>query len=95
MNDKQTCPVCGNEVHKSERYPSYVCAKDVARATDSSGRPVSMFNEDMDGGFLAKYADGSAAAEVVQTHEVYIDSVKYHADEAHFGGIVVTAIPPK
>ena len=92
MNDKQTCPVCGDEVSKSERYPSYVCNKDAARATDSSGKPVNMLNEGISGGFLAKYSDGSVANEVEQTHEVYIDNVKYHADEAYFGGIVITSI---
>lgn len=92
MNDIQTCPVCGDEVNKDSRYPNYVCQKDAARVTDSSGKPVGLYNQDMSGGFAARYADGSTASEVDQTHEVYIDGVKYHAEEAYMGGIVITPI---
>ena len=91
MNE-QHCPVCNKPVESMPRYPVYVCQDDADRATDTSGKHLKFFNVSMSGGFLAQYDDGTAADEVTQNHKVYIDGVEFHADEAYFGGIVVT--PP-
>lgn len=90
MNEQQLCPVCNIPVEANPRYPVYVCRNDVARATDATGKPIKLYNDSMGGGFLAQYEDGTGADEVTQSHKVYIDGVVYHADEAYFGGTIVT-----
>jgi len=86
------CPHCNSDFPKdirSPRYTNYLCDSCVAKATDSQGRPVKLFNASMSGGFLAKYDDGSPAEQVSNDHIVYIDGNKYSANEAYMGGIVV------
>lgn len=47
-------------------------------------------NVDMTGGFIAQYADTGEAYPL--EHECYVDGVHCHADEGHFGGIVIQPI---
>lgn len=88
----QLCPVCGDNVNESSRYPIYLCEKEVKRATDSQGRGVGLGNRSVSGGFIAFYDDGVEATEVTNSFTVYIDGTLYHADEAYMGGVVVTPI---
>jgi ADP-ribosyl-[dinitrogen reductase] hydrolase len=84
------CPVCKSNTPTNPRYPAAVCRSCVTRATDGAGRTVELFNAGFTGGFLAQYADGTAADDVTNSKTVYIDGSPYHADEGHMGGIVVT-----
>jgi hypothetical protein len=43
----------------------------------------------MTGGFIAQYAD---TGESYPSHECYVDGVRCHADEGHFGGIVIQPV---
>ena len=53
------------------------------------GRLLKFGNVDISGGFKARYAD---TGEEYPSHECFIDEVKCHADEAHFGGIVIETV---
>ena len=83
---QQTCPFCHKPVTPFERYPRYACMNCVARAKSKDGRLLQFSNIDTSGGFAAEYA---ATGETYEGHECYIDGVLCHADEGHFGGIVV------
>lgn len=58
----------------------------ITRAKSREGRPLAFFNEDMSGGFIARYADTN---EIYESHECFIDDILYDAGEARFGGIVI------
>ncbi|MCK6545864.1 hypothetical protein L6R52_08345 [Myxococcota bacterium] len=94
MNATQTCPICQTPVDRSERYPTYVCGSCASRAVDEHGRPLAFGNAGINGGFVAIYLDTGAPR---HSHECYIDGVRCWADEARFGGIVITVpqAPPR
>ena len=52
----------------------------------ADGRLLKFSNVDISGGFRARYLDTGAE---YASHECFIGGVKCHADEAHFGGIVI------
>jgi hypothetical protein len=56
------------------------------KAGDESGRKLDFSNVDISGGFEARYADTGKKRD---SHTCFVDSVKYRADEARFGGIVI------
>ena len=82
----QQCPICGSEVPESPRYPRYLCERCTAKAVSADARPLTFFNEDVSGGFVAFYAD---TGEPYPSHECFVDGIKCRADEAHMGGIVI------
>jgi hypothetical protein len=86
MSDEQFCPICGQAVTHSARYPHYVCGTCYAKAVSSDGRPLRFFNLSFSGGYGAEYADNK---EPYNSHVCYIDGVQCVADEAHMGGIVI------
>jgi hypothetical protein len=90
MSDDQRCPICGQAVVPTPRYPRYVCATCQRKAAASDGRPLRFFNLTLTGGFGAEYADNG---DPYASHECYIDGVKCVADEAYLGGIVVQTAP--
>lgn len=92
MSDPQTCPICHTPVSRSSRYPDHVCGDCAQRAADEHGRPLLFGNLDINGGFHAVYSD---TGERRDSHECYIDGVRCWADEARFGGIVITLTPPR
>ena len=84
------CPLCDGPARQTPRYPQALCDKCADRAMDKQGRPVSLFNEDMSGGFVANHRDdGSACEQVSREGVVLIDGVEFRAGEARFGGTVV------
>ena len=89
LPNTQTCPICKNPVQPSERYPHYLCADCVSKAKSEDGRPLKFSNEDMSGGFIARYAD---TGESYPSHECYVDGAPCYADEYRFGGIVIQPI---
>lgn len=90
---QQYCPICGDKVIESERYPIYVCEKDIDRATDENNRELVFGNASATGGFMAYYKDDRSIAEdIIKSHRVFIDGVLFHADERYMGGIVVVPI---
>jgi hypothetical protein len=85
----QACPICHRSVQSFPRYPRYLCLECAARATSKDGRPLKFSNIDMTGGFIAQYAD---TGESYPGHDCYVDGIHCHADEGHFGGIVIQPI---
>ncbi|WP_253691432.1 ADP-ribosylglycohydrolase family protein [Cellulosimicrobium protaetiae] len=85
----QWCPVCGTRQRENPRYPRHVCAWCSAAVTDEAGRPVSLSNVDLGGGYQAHYLDGSPATGAVRGGRVWIGGVEHRARDARFGGIVV------
>jgi hypothetical protein len=85
------CPLCGAVVPTTERYPRALCGACAALACDAHGRSLEFFNESLSGGFIAQYAD---TGEPYPSHECWVRGVLCWADEARFGGIVVSAGTP-
>ena len=85
----QTCPICGKEVHPSERYPKYVCGDCAKLAVSKDGRPLAFYNQSISGGYEAKYAD---TGEAYDSHDCYIKGLKCRADDHYFGGIVIIKV---
>ncbi|KAE9378442.1 hypothetical protein N431DRAFT_435553 [Stipitochalara longipes BDJ] len=86
-----TCPVCHTSVQINPRYPHLLCGRCCGRAVDSQGRPLTFHNASPSGGFEARFKhDGSLAREVTEHHTVYVGFLKVWADEARFGGYVLT-----
>ena len=80
------CPICGAALNPSSRYARYVCRDCASRAVAADGRQLEFFNVGLSGGFAARYAD---TGETYASHACWIDRIPCHADEAHFGGIVI------
>jgi hypothetical protein len=56
---------------------------------DGQGNPIDFFNVDASGGFLSiTIIDGERVRG--EEHVCYIKGVKCHANEARFGGIVIS-----
>ena len=82
----QFCPICRAEVTPRVRYPRYLCAACMARATAPDGGRLEFFNASMSGGYAARYAETKAD---YPSHDCVVDGVRCRADEAYMGGIVI------
>jgi hypothetical protein len=89
------CPHCDGPAYQDARYPQALCAPCSARTTDLAGRPVTLDNESVSGGFLSHHRDDATECEqVTRDGRVLIDGVEYRAGEAHMGGCVVVPVTP-
>ena len=87
----QTCPICGQEVFYSGRYPKHVCKECQTRLSDSEGRLVYFVNTHIMGyGCQGYYKDTNHTP--YDSNICYVDGVKCMAEEAHLGGIVVQVV---
>jgi hypothetical protein len=88
------CPHCGGpSEYQNVRYPQALCHACAMRATDLTGRSVSLGNESMSGGFVASHRDdGSRCEQVTCDGRALVDGVEYRAGEAHMGGCVVQPV---
>jgi hypothetical protein len=88
---EQACWLCactmGRLLEARERHPERLCEVCALDATDEQGRPVRFGNRDMSGGFRSFYADNG---EDYGRHECMVGGHACWADEARFGGIVIT-----
>lgn len=89
------CPHCGGpSEYQNARYPRALCHACCLRVTCIEGRPVTMGNVGLSGGFVAHHRDDGTVC--VQLGElggaVLVDGVRHHASEAHMGGVVVQPI---
>lgn len=84
---QQHCPACNRYVQHSTRYLNYACAKCVLKTVDAKGRAVSFFNTTEDGhgcqGILTE------TKEIIKSNACFIKGVKFEAEEAYLGGIVI------
>lgn len=83
---EHACPTCGMPTRGAPRYPCQLCPACVLEATDGQNRPLRFANTHLSGGFTAWYADNAAPYE---SHECLVRGTRCHADEHHFGGIVL------
>jgi hypothetical protein len=85
------CPHCGGpSEYQNARYPRALCHACDLRATDLAGRPVTLGNVSLSGGFAAFHRDDeSPCDQVTNDGRVLIDGVEYRAGEAHMGGCVI------
>jgi predicted RNA-binding Zn-ribbon protein involved in translation (DUF1610 family) len=85
----QHCGSCNRYVQISTRYPKYACKKCVDKAVDKKGRRVAFYNITMDGhGCQGKLID---TEKFVRSNICYINGIKFRAEEAYFGGIILLA----
>ena len=90
MNERtHSCPICGDPLPVSSRYPDYICSACVEKAKDELGRPVEFYNVSVSGGFKAVYID---TQEERNSHVCFIEGRRCWASEAHLGGIVVQPV---
>lgn len=88
---EKACFVCGaglaEPLEPNGRYPERLCPPCVLEAVDDSGAELSFANEGFGGGFVAVRAE---TGEKTAQHLCFVRGTKCWADEARFGGIVVT-----
>lgn len=83
------CPICGNTTTQNARYPQAICRECERRAVCRHGQMLTAYNTSLSGGFEAAHAaDKAVCTEATTTHQVWIDGVECHMDEARFGGVV-------
>ena len=84
------CPVCNKKRETMERYPRSVCRNCLSlyKTRDIKGNIIEYFNEGFGGGFISKKGGVNGTE-----HHCSVNNVLCYADEARFGGIVVSAIP--
>lgn len=91
LADEQACCRCGCTMGRlleaRERHPERLCSVCAVDAMDEHGRRLRFGNVDASGGFRSWYAD---TGEQYGRHQCFIDGAEYVADEARFGGIVLT-----
>jgi len=85
MDKDHTCPICDSKMMYSERYPRAICCECVETAVTKDGNPITFYNVNHSGGFIS-YVNGQKG----EIHECQVQGVSCYADEARFGGIVVS-----
>jgi hypothetical protein len=84
---QQHCPACNRYVKHSTRYPDYACDKCVLKAVDSKGRALHFINTTSVGhGCQAVLKETN---ELTKSKTCFIKGIKFKAQEAYFGGIVL------
>ena len=88
MNKKfKECPICSKNMRQSQRYPNCICPDCYQLTVTDKGETITFINEDIWGGF--KSIVNNKQGEI---HECYVNNIKCYADEARFGGIVISKI---
>ena len=82
---ERPCPICETPLFFMERYPRAVCQSCSNDTVTLDLQPISFYNESHWGGFLS-VVNGSRGT----SHDCYIRGIKCYAEEARFGGIVVS-----
>ena len=90
--ENRNCPVCNNVHETLARYPMAVCNQclNIYKVYNSRGNPVCFGNISLSGGFYSK--DLKTGEMFYDDHLCYVNNVECFADEARFGGIVVSAV---
>jgi len=85
--EQSNCPICNELRFTTARYPNKICNKCETLCTTKDNEKIQFFNIDHSGGFLSIVNDKQG-----NIHECYVNNIKCYADEARFGGIVVSKI---
>jgi len=85
---KTNCPLCGQLMPKSERYPKALCNKHYGECFDKDGNKVTHGNIDYAGGFVSYHTIGDT---IVKRDDgiCYVRDKKCSVGEARMGGIVI------
>ena len=91
----QKCGICDRQVWANPRYPWSVCypCQFQSSPVDENGNPMDFFNIDHTGGFFSMTMVNGKQVRG-ENHTCFIKGNKCWADEARFGGIVISACPP-
>lgn len=88
--NQQHCPACNTYVKHSTRYPSYACSKCIGKAIDEQGRKVAFHNTTDDGhGCQGTLIERN---ELTNSNVCFIKGLKFKAEEAYMGGIVLLSV---
>ena len=85
--ETKECPICGDTMSLSKRYPFSVCSQCKEKTVTINGTPIQFGNIDSGGGFMS-VVNGN----VGDDHGCYINDIECIADEGRFGGIVVSVV---
>ena len=101
MLNETPCPICKSMIEHFERYPNYICGDCISILVDVNDVPILFENETLLGTGLAAWLLDSETGKYDKldpissmTGEAYCRGVLCKAQEAYFGGIVVTAELP-
>jgi hypothetical protein len=83
---RESCPGCAALRASPSRYPRAVCRTCVSRALSADGRPVRFINAKGGDRVEGRYFD---TGDLYESRECFVDGVKCHVEEAHFGGVVM------
>jgi hypothetical protein len=82
------CPICKQNMTFFERYPDKVCSECSEKTLTNDGVKIDFYNIDITGGF--KSIIQSKPPALGKEHKCFINGLECYADEARFGGIVVS-----
>jgi hypothetical protein len=90
--NKRNCQICQKEHLVMLRYPNAVCMDcrqryQLMTSSRENAVPIKFYNEDVWGGFYSMIN-----GERGQIHECCLNGVRCYAQEARFGGIVISVV---
>ena len=85
--EESNCPICNHLRSTISRYPNKICQNCEMLTVTEKGEKIEFFNIDHTGGFMSIVNNVKG-----NIHECYVNNIKCYADEARFGGIVVSKI---
>ena len=85
--ENKNCPTCDKIMMKSARYPNRICRECALLTVTKKNEKIEFHNIDCLGGFvsLVNNVEGSI-------HQCYVNNIECYADEARFGGIVISVV---
>lgn len=85
--EQSNCPICNGLTFTTSRYPNKICNNCEELTVTKNNENIRFFNVDHSGGFVS-IVNGKNG----DIHECYVNNIKCYADEARFGGIVVSKV---
>ena len=85
--EETNCPICNQLRVTSKRYPNKICDKCCNNCLTKNNEKIRFFNIDYTGGFVSIVNNKQG-----EEHDCYVNKIKCYADEARFGGIVISKV---
>jgi hypothetical protein len=91
MDTKITCPICDEPKRPIGRYPNYVCKSCLNnyKTLDKDGNEITYSNINWTGG-ISSMKNGIKSEQENAEVFCYVNSIECFAQEARFGGIVIS-----
>ena len=86
--EQRNCPICEKNIMKIERYPNYICGECILLTVTKKNEKIEFHNINCFGGFVSLVNNVKGSI-----HQCYVNNIECYADEARFGGIVVSVVP--